>query len=140
MAPVVPASPVASVMSPGTYLSLRRKAAGLALEDVAARIFTDPRLSQRDRADWLSRIERDVAKPGVDVMAALGQLFSFDPYVLGYLVDLHGDMNFALEAPQICRRCGCTEADACVQAFGEGCSWVERDLCSACLVDAAGAA
>ena len=27
-----------------------------------------------------------------------------------------------------CRKCGCTENSAC----GEGCSWVEADLCSAC--------
>jgi hypothetical protein len=28
----------------------------------------------------------------------------------------------------VCRRCGCTEHDACVH----GCSWVEDNLCSAC--------
>lgn len=29
-----------------------------------------------------------------------------------------------------CRECGCTENSSC----GDGCSWVEPDLCSACVV------
>ena len=33
----------------------------------------------------------------------------------------------------VCRQCGCTEHDACwTPPWGEGCSWVEPDLCSAC--------
>jgi hypothetical protein len=31
-----------------------------------------------------------------------------------------------------CRRCNCTELDACLDSAGP-CSWVENDLCSACL-------
>lgn len=36
-----------------------------------------------------------------------------------------------------CRKCGCTELNACLvqSPFGgpvEGCSWAEPDLCSAC--------
>ena len=37
----------------------------------------------------------------------------------------------------VCRQCGCTERDACwTPPWGEGCSWVEPDLCSACAADA----
>ena len=33
----------------------------------------------------------------------------------------------------ICRECGCTDHDACWTPLrGDGCSWVEPDLCSAC--------
>jgi hypothetical protein len=35
--------------------------------------------------------------------------------------------------PGVCRECGCTDERACPG----GCSWVEPDLCSAC-VEAAG--
>jgi aspartate/methionine/tyrosine aminotransferase len=31
-----------------------------------------------------------------------------------------------------CRVCGCTESNACVNADGETCDWIEEDLCSAC--------
>ena len=34
--------------------------------------------------------------------------------------------------PRACRVCGCTEARACADLFGEPCHWVEADLCSAC--------
>ena len=34
-----------------------------------------------------------------------------------------------------CRRCGCTDTDCseCVARTGQSCSWVEADLCSACV-------
>lgn len=34
-----------------------------------------------------------------------------------------------------CRVCGCTEDDCsgCIEKTGEPCSWVEADLCSACV-------
>lgn len=41
--------------------------------------------------------------------------------------------------PQSCRICGCTDDNctACIQAEGHACHWVERDLCSRCVVPAA---
>ncbi|WP_433673876.1 hypothetical protein [Microbacterium gorillae] len=40
-------------------------------------------------------------------------------------------VDVAVESIDVCRRCGCTDDDAC---FG-GCSWVNesRDLCSSCI-------
>lgn len=34
-----------------------------------------------------------------------------------------------------CRNCGCTDLDCsqCIEKTGEPCSWVEEDLCSACV-------
>ena len=43
-------------------------------------------------------------------------------------------------APKVraCRTCGCTDADCsgCIEKTGEPCTWVKRDLCSACSEDA----
>lgn len=35
----------------------------------------------------------------------------------------------------VCRGCGCTDEDCsgCIARTGEPCSWVEPDLCSACV-------
>lgn len=35
-----------------------------------------------------------------------------------------------------CRVCGCTNwnCSGCIERTGEACSWVEPDLCSACVV------
>jgi len=37
--------------------------------------------------------------------------------------------------PGVCRECGCTDdnCDGCVERTGGPCSWVEKDLCSACV-------
>jgi hypothetical protein len=34
----------------------------------------------------------------------------------------------------VCRKCGCSELDACVGALGDGCAWTDRTqtLCTAC--------
>jgi len=40
---------------------------------------------------------------------------------------LFGDM-VPSRIGRVCRKCGCTEYDACQ----DGCTWVEPDLCSAC--------
>lgn len=45
-------------------------------------------------------------------------------------------------ALRVCRACGCTDADCsrCIAKTGEPCHWVEDDLCSACVADAAATA
>lgn len=40
-----------------------------------------------------------------------------------------GLFNIPNEALRVCRVCGCSEFNAC----GEGCTWVEEDMCSACV-------
>ena len=39
---------------------------------------------------------------------------------------------------QSCRVCGCTDFNACIEADGFPCCWVEKDLCSACAFFAQG--
>jgi hypothetical protein len=41
--------------------------------------------------------------------------------------------NFGSLKESICRVCGCTERHACVDENGIACTWVEVDLCSACI-------
>jgi hypothetical protein len=35
-------------------------------------------------------------------------------------------------AIRTCRVCGCTDVTPCINGYGEPCSWIESDLCSAC--------
>jgi hypothetical protein len=46
------------------------------------------------------------------------------------------DWIFEMEGePRACRVCGCTDEDCrgCIERTGLPCSWVEDDLCSACV-------
>ncbi|MGE0725303.1 MAG: hypothetical protein AB7O45_13070 [Alphaproteobacteria bacterium] len=43
--------------------------------------------------------------------------------------DFHG---IPVSVGRICRGCGCTERDGCVDHGGIGCHWIESDLCSRC--------
>jgi ParB family chromosome partitioning protein len=46
--------------------------------------------------------------------------------------------NIAVITGEKCRVCGCTEEDCrqCIEATGQPCHWVEKDLCSRCAEDA----
>lgn len=61
-----------------------------------------------------------------------GEFFSF----VGSLQQLYGS-----EVERKCRKCGCTDEDCsqCIRKTGHPCSWVEEDLCSACVEEEPGA-
>ena len=133
-------------MTPGTYLRLRREAAGLSIEDLALRIDTDVKVSARSRAELLDLIETDTAVIGADVVKALQDLralgaFAFDRHVLWQLIAIHAGAE--IPAPEICNGCGCSWNDACADlAAGGFCGWAtrENDWCTVCAnraVDAA---
>lgn len=44
-------------------------------------------------------------------------------------------MALIVHPDAVCRVCGCTALDACIDALGNPCSWVEPDLCSACVAE-----
>lgn len=119
------------VMTPGTYLRLRREASGLSVEDVAARIASDPRLGERDRVEWLRQIERDEAPTNVDVAVALAHVFRFSPNILGRLLSIAVGINGEETAPRLCRACGCSQHDACFDGHAT-CAWATDDLCTHC--------
>jgi hypothetical protein len=96
----------------GSYLRLRRKAAGLTLEQLAI------------GGTAALAIERDLRLPTAAELVELRASYRFDTHLL--LAIVRG------ANPPICRFCGCSELDACVGARGIGCHWVERDLCSSC--------
>lgn len=120
------------IMRPGAYLALRRTAAGLTVEDVAARVGTDPQLKLRDRVEWLKRIEADVDPITISVAAALQKVFAFSPDVLVRLANLHDGASDRIEAPRLCHVCGCSEFDPC-DDHGQGCAWAGPDICSCCI-------
>ncbi|NWK96538.1 XRE family transcriptional regulator [Sphingobium lactosutens] len=122
-------------MTPGTYLQLRRKAAGLSIEDVAGAVRTVPHLAEIDRAAFIRLIESDIAAPVWDVIEALSGAFALDRDVVD-LLRLAQDFPrhfkaIDLSLPQICKQCGCSDCDPCI-VNGRSCAWSAPDLCNAC--------
>ena len=112
-------------MTPGSYIRLRRIAAGLSLGEAARQLAAMQlglvRLDRRKLLDELERIEADEAALTL-AQAVYSRLLS----------------RGALPLPQICRGCGCSWFDPCLPdpaIRGErapACHWAETDLCSAC--------
>lgn len=126
--------------TPGTYLRLRREAAGLTIDDVAAIFGTVPGVPLSARAEMLRSIEADTTPLGDDVVRVLMKArelgsFSFDELVLIRLFDLHNGSS-PVAAPRLCRVCACSPHDPCYRPGLHGhtvtCGWAERDLCDAC--------
>lgn len=118
------------IMRPGLYLSKRRAAAKLSIEDVAGQISCEPSLAERERVEWLGRIEQDVAPVTLSVAHALQPVFPFDVRVLMSLVRLQDGEQ--ISAPRICSVCACTERDPC-DDHGRGCYWAGPEICSCCV-------
>ena len=112
---------------PGIYLRKRREASGQSVEEVASMIATEPRLDERGRIDWLTRIEAGELPIGHDTIRSLRFAFPFDACVLRRLDDLARGAK--LPEPRLCRVCACSQADPCEPP----CAWVgDQDLCTAC--------
>lgn len=127
-------------ITPGTYLRLRREAAGLSIEDVASVIGTIPHMDALGRAGWLRLVEADETPIGANVVDTLRNVFRFDQLVLLDLADIARGASGVPE-PRLCRVCACSDADACVDPVTHvGCEWVAADLCSACVTPKTSAA
>lgn len=103
-------------MTPGSYLRLRREAAGRSVDDTVL------------HGERLAAIEAGAA-PTEDELWALRMCV---PFSLDVLCMIGRGMPVRL-----CRTCGCSEDDACVSfdaepIAGTACYWTEADLCSAC--------
>lgn len=127
------------IPTPGQYLKLRRRAAGLSIEMLALGLDSVPPVSHRTRVGWLEAIEKDAQPitPGTAIL--LHKLFRFDPTILDVL--LLRAAGRAVEVPPICRGCGCSFHDPCMVGL-LGCSWSTGDpsLCTICEVRGAGPA
>lgn len=124
--------PEAFVPTPGQYLKLRRRTAGLSIEDVALRTDTTPvAVSVRSRAEWIAAIEADAAELKPETALVLNRVYDFDLLVLDELASYRAGATSI--APAICRNCGCSYLDPCSTPHGE-CHWLENDdsRCSGC--------
>lgn len=129
------------MLSPGTYLRKRREAAGLSIDDVAARLAGLPfpiRPATTTQVTQLTvlldRAEADQDNLTVLKAALLRNVYCFDLAVYEQLLLIHyaGD-GHGLPAPQVCTNCACSWHDACQTAHGP-CSWsADPDLCTACV-------
>jgi len=122
--------------TPSTYLALRRKAAGLTIDQVAELIAVNVyrhgiRSRQIGRGAQLAELRdllRQLETPGIvarhrftlDLFAGV---FAFDPEVYFQLATEPAERH-----PRICRGCGCTQDDACAG----GCRWAGDDICTRC--------
>jgi hypothetical protein len=138
-APPDPAPP--PPLSPGRYLQLRRRAAGLKSTELALLVASDERRPVRlaDRTATERRIvalESDQAGPGVDLdfVRRLNRHVRFDEQIYLALVGLAAAPDDGLPVPQHCRQCGCSWNDACVSPSTPACFWADAagTLCSAC--------
>lgn len=116
--------------TPGAYLKQRRSAAGLSAIEVASQVATEPRQPEHLRADWIEQIEADVVPASFNTIVALRNVYAFDLEVLAMLAAIA--MGLPQLAPELCRICGCSWEDPCIDEHQTGCSWVEPGLCSAC--------
>jgi hypothetical protein len=119
-------------VTPGAYLALRRAAAGRSIDDVAARVATEPAVPERDRRLWIAMIEADQAPLAAGTIVALRFVYPFDVEVLERLIDLR-ECGPGLPEPRICRQCGCSDNDPCFGPRGATCAWfAAEDRCTAC--------
>lgn len=113
-----------TIPTPGAYLRARRWVAGLSIDEVAARIRTDPRLGELDRIQWLKSIEADVVPPSFSTIVALNMVFSFDLNALALLDAIARGQLSSREAPALCSLCGKQQGEA---------QWSARDRCPVCV-------
>lgn len=145
--PFLPRIPDAHPLTPGGYLQLRRKAAGLEIRDLAKRL-TDLRNAQIEarelpagmlgmRQDFVKIILMLEAK-GVrarhpETLEAIAAVMPFDAGVYQQLA--YGNPS---RHPRVCRGCGCSTHDSCQHEQWGSCSWASPTQCSHCAAKGAG--
>lgn len=67
----------------------------------------------------------------VKSLVGRGYLSLWDKHTCAQVTEDGSDLHESLIDRPSCRKCGCTEHNACVKN-GTPCHWVEPDLCSAC--------
>jgi len=130
------------MMSPGTYLRLRREAAGFPTIHTLASFIAGaaPRMMrpfEERRVMMTFALERAEGDREMLTNWQAGNLipfFAFDPEVYQKLALLHADgPSSMLPVPQVCRDCGCSWFDPCTTDTCT-CEWSAADpeLCTAC--------
>ena len=106
-------------LTPAAYLRLRRKAAGMSIEQVVARITPDLK-HRADARTLITMLEDDGTKARRrETLDWLEGAFPFDGNVYVQLATEPADRH-----PQVCRGCGCSHWDPCVASDGlTHCTW-----------------
>jgi hypothetical protein len=96
-------------------------------------------ICERERASCTSSAMEAMRRAAAKAVNASGRLAE-DVRALPEQITLHGKdgaftARYSLGKVRSCCVCGCTEDDCrqCIAKTGEPCSWVEEDLCSACV-------
>ena len=131
------------MLSPGAYLRKRREAAGLGIPVVAIELARLP-MARRipnvvQLAELAGRIERaetgaePLTRPQAELLRAV---YPFEPEIYLRLIAFVANPAIALPVPSLCRECGCSWHDACVDEHGP-CAWADESesLCTACAPD-----
>lgn len=118
----------AAVMTPDRYLTLRRQAAGLSVQEAAA-------AAMPTNSAGAATIIRLWETPGVRAhygdLEQLRRAFPFDPAVYRQLAEEPADRH-----PSVCRICACSHWDPCEDhEHGGACGWSEPDRCTRCAFD-----
>ena len=117
-------------LRPSEYLALRRKAAGLSVDEVAT--ILAPAARNRAACRALVRLweTRGVAA-SADAVRELRRAFPLDIDVYRQLATEPVERH-----PRVCRACGCSEWDPCGNDHGT-CAWADHGRCTACVGKAA---
>lgn len=137
-----------ATITPGTYLRMRREAAGVLLRQTALTLCVElgPRASspphnplgityEADIGEMFRRLvaaEADQDNLTIAQAAFLRRIFPFDMAVYeALLLNHHG---CPVPVPPICRTCACSWHDACRDPAHGPCAWSDTapDLCTAC--------
>jgi hypothetical protein len=121
-------APAPAPLRPHEYLQLRRRAAGLTVDQVAEHLA--PRAAERGACLAFLRLwetPRVIASDGA--LAQLRRAYPFDPEVYRQLATEPADRH-----PRVCRGCGCTRWDPCLDGEDCACSWSDDapDRCTCC--------
>ena len=139
------APPLLAPLAPCDYLRLRRRAAGLTIDQLAYQIAhniahrfartTENRSAEaRERVkvirDQLTLLERPGSRARfTDILQGIERVIPFDPNVYCQLADEPADRH-----PLVCRSCGCSSHDPCIDNHSV-CKWVSPQLCSHCAME-----
>lgn len=118
-------------MTPGTYMRLRRQYAGLSIETLARAIAVNADISSQ-LTEMLKQAEEDSIPIGSPGSARIQKIIGFDAEIYDRLVAIRFGHN--LPIPQICKSCGCSWNDPCIDAETGPCSWSDHDSnqCTCC--------
>lgn len=116
-------------LTPAAYLRLRRRAAGMSIDDVADVLATCSAGFARSEAAALIRM---LETPGararhLDPIWRLAAVFPIDPDVYHQLATEPPHRH-----PMVCRACGCSKFDPCEHAILGPCDWAAAHLCTRC--------